>query len=163
VFGYGTDTINGVATATGIAQAAGSTFEYTCTTNGAWIQNGANAGGYTGTFDGVLGGVTPAAGTVTTLSASGNITMTAANKGLVLKQGANGKCGTFVCNGTTPVTISNTSIAITDTIVISLNTVGGTVGAIPHVATITASTGFTTVGTASDTSTYNYAIISNAA
>ena len=81
---------------------------------------------------------------------------------LILKQGANGKCGTFVCNEATPVTVSNTSIAITDCIVISLNTVGGTVGALPHLATITAATGFTVVGTAGDISTYNYAIISNA-
>jgi len=44
--------------------------------------------------------------------------MTAAAKGLVLKQGANGKVGTFVCNGATPVTVSNTSIAVTDTVVI---------------------------------------------
>jgi hypothetical protein len=97
------------------------------------------------------------------LSSSDNLTMSAAAKGLVLKQGANGKCGTFTCNGSTPVTVSNTSIAVTDTIVISLNTVGGTVGAVPAVKTITASTGFTVAGTASDTSVYNYAIISNAA
>lgn len=94
---------------------------------------------------------------------NGNFVASTIGKGLVLKQGANGKVGTFVNNGTTPVTTSNTSIAITDTIVISLNTVGGTVGATPHVATITASTGFTTVGAASDTSTYNYTIISNSA
>lgn len=97
------------------------------------------------------------------VSSADHLTMTNAAKGVVLKQGANGKCGTFVCNGTTPVTVNNTSIAITDTIVISLNTVGGTVGAVPAVKTITASTGFTVAGTASDTSTYNYAIISNAA
>jgi hypothetical protein len=97
------------------------------------------------------------------LSAADNLTMTVAAKGLLLKQGANGKCGTFVANGVTPVTVSNSSIATTDAIIISLNTVGGTVGVQPHVATITASSGFTVVCTASDTSTYNYAIISNAA
>lgn len=101
--------------------------------------------------------------TITTPTVSGNITQSSATGTLLLKQGANGKCGTFVANGITPVTITNSSIAITDTIIISLNTVGGTVGVQPHVATITASTGFTVICTATDTSTYNYAIISNAA
>lgn len=96
-------------------------------------------------------------------SSADNTTYTVVAKGPLLKQGANGKVGTFVANGTTPVTVSNTSVAITDAIIISLNTVGGTVGVQPHVATITAATGFTVVCTASDTSTYNYAIISNAA
>lgn len=82
---------------------------------------------------------------------------------VTLKQGANGKCGTFVANGTTPVTINNTSIAITDTIVFSLNTIGGTVGAYPTIQTITAATGFTVACTAGDTSIYNYVIISNEA
>lgn len=137
------------------------------TVNG--ITAGTTTGTYAGTFNGVIGGTTPAAGTFTTLTANtsissaGNLTFTAAAKGIVLKRGANGKCGTFVCNGATPVTVGNTSIAITDTIIVSLNTVGGTVGAIPAIQTITAATGFTIAGTASDTSTYNYTIISNAA
>ena len=36
VFGSGTDTINGIATATGVPQAAGATVTYRCTTNGKW-------------------------------------------------------------------------------------------------------------------------------
>lgn len=113
------------------------------------------------TIGGTLGvtGLTTTAG----VNSSDNLTMTVASKGLVLKQGANGLCGTFVANGVTPVTISNTSVATTDGIIISLNTVGGTVGVQPHVATITAATGFTVVCTAADTSTYNYSIIKNAA
>jgi len=94
---------------------------------------------------------------------TGNLVMNTVAKGIVLKQGANGKCGTFVLNGATAVDISNTSIAVTDVIIISLNTVGGTVGVQPHIVTITAATGFSVIGTAGDTSTYNYAIISNAA
>lgn len=74
VFGFGTDTINGAATATGISQPAGTTFVYNCTTKGNWVQNGAAAGTFSGTFDGVLGGNTPAAATVTTLNATGNAT-----------------------------------------------------------------------------------------
>lgn len=97
------------------------------------------------------------------LTLSDNLTFSAIGKGIILKRGTNGKVGTFALTGVTPVTVANTSIAITDAIVISLNTVGGTVGAVPAIQTITASTGFTVAGTALDTSTYNYAIISNAA
>jgi len=67
--------------------------------------------------------------------------------------------GTFICNGTNAVTVTDANIQTTSLVMISLNTVGGTVGAIPTVKTITGSTSFTTAGTASDTSTYNYMII----
>lgn len=67
--------------------------------------------------------------------------------------------GTFIANGASAVTVANTNILATDTVAISLNTVGGTVGVQPHLATLTAGTGFTVSGTASDTSTYNYKII----
>lgn len=69
-----------------------------------------------------------------------------------------GYSGTFTLNGATPVTVANANVAITDVIPISLNTVGGTVGVQPHIATITGGTGFTVVGTASDTSIYNYSL-----
>lgn len=94
---------------------------------------------------------------------SGSTTYSVAATGPILKQGANGRCGTFVLNGSTPVTVSNTSVAINDAIIFSLNTIGGVVGVYPTIATITAATGFTVAGTAADTSTYNYAIIKNAA
>ena len=67
--------------------------------------------------------------------------------------------GTFIANGATPVTVAATVVTATSMIIITLNTVGGTVGAIPAVKTITAGTGFTVAGTASDTSTYNYLIL----
>ncbi len=97
-------------------------------------------------------------------SSADNTVYSVAAKGPTLKQGANGRVGTFVANGATPVTVNNTSIAITDAIIISLNTVGGA-GPItqPVVLTITASSGFTVGASATDTSTYNYAIIKNAA
>lgn len=167
--------VTGTTALTGNATAAG-----TLTVTGLSTLNGGMAGGSSANITintnkftvAASSGNTLVAGTLTStglhtatggMNSADNLTMTVAAKGLVLKQGANGKCGTFVANGTTPVTVSNTSVAVTDTVMISLNTVGGTVGATPHVATITASTGFTTVGTASDTSTYNYVIISNAA
>jgi hypothetical protein len=67
--------------------------------------------------------------------------------------------GTFTCNGVTPVVVSNANITADSQVLITLKTVGGTVGATPAVKTITVSTGFTVAGTASDTSVYNYAII----
>lgn len=67
--------------------------------------------------------------------------------------------GTAVANGASSVTVANANVAITSIILFSLNTVGGTVGALPSVKTITAGTGFTFACTASDTSTYNYLII----
>ena len=110
-----------------------------------------------------IGATTAAAGKFTTIGATGALTFSTAAAGTIYKQGANGRVGTFVCNGITGVTVANTSIEVTDAIVISLNTVGGTVGAVPTVKTITAGNGFTVAGTASDTSTYNYAILKNAA
>ena len=64
--------------------------------------------------------------------------------------------GTFVLNGATPVTVANTAVTAGSMIIVTLLTVGGTVGAIPAVTSITPGTGFTITGTASDTSTYNY-------
>jgi len=67
--------------------------------------------------------------------------------------------GTFTANGTSAVTVANSLVTANSSIVITLKTVGGTVGAIPSIKTITAGTGFTVSGTASDTSVYNYKII----
>lgn len=67
--------------------------------------------------------------------------------------------GTFIANGSTPVVVAAPNVTATSMIIPSLLTVGGTVGAIPAVKTITPGTGFTVAGTASDTSTYNYLII----
>lgn len=97
------------------------------------------------------------------LSAPGSLTFTTNTSGIVLKRGANGLCGTFVANGATPVVVNNSNIAVTDSIIISLNTIGGTVGVQPHVSAITGATSFAVTCTAVDTSTYNYAIIKNAA
>ncbi len=98
-----------------------------------------------------------------TVTSAGAMVFSTASSGPTLKRGANGRVGTFTANGVTPVTVNNTSIAVTDAIVISLNTVGGTVGALPSIQTITASTGFTVAASALDSSTYNYCIIKNAA
>lgn len=71
-----------------------------------------------------------------------------------------GSTGTFTANGTTAVSVSNTLVTANSIIIPTLKSVGGTVGALPSVKTITPSTGFTVAATASDTSVYNYVIIS---
>jgi len=67
--------------------------------------------------------------------------------------------GTFVLNGATPVTVSALGVTANSNILITLSSVGGTVGALPAVQTKTAGTGFTVAGTASDTSTYDFLIL----
>jgi hypothetical protein len=69
------------------------------------------------------------------------------------------KGGTFICNGATPVVVADTAVDAGSIILVALLTVGGTVGAIPAVQTITPGTGFTVAGTASDTSIYSYLIV----
>lgn len=68
--------------------------------------------------------------------------------------------GTFTSNGSTPVTVANASVSPTSQILVTLKTVGGTVGtSAPNVRTITPGTGFTIAGIALDTSVYNYSIL----
>ena len=74
IFGTSPDTINGVATATGITIPAGAIFTFTCAVAGNWLQSVQTGGAFTRTFDGVLGGNTPAAAHVTTLSTTGAVT-----------------------------------------------------------------------------------------
>lgn len=70
-----------------------------------------------------------------------------------------GRTGTFVANGVTPVVVANKLVTVNSAIVITLKTVGGTVGnSAPAIKTITPGTGFTVTALASDTSTYNYTI-----
>jgi hypothetical protein len=72
---------------------------------------------------------------------------------------ASSRTGTFTLNGATPVVVAKAGVSANSVIVITLKTVGGTVGAVPAIQTITAGTGFNVAGTAGDTSVYNYAII----
>ena len=67
--------------------------------------------------------------------------------------------GNVAINGVTPVTVAAPLVTANSVIIFTLKTVGGTVGAVPAVQTITPGTGFTVQGTASDTSTYNYVVI----
>lgn len=71
-----------------------------------------------------------------------------------------GSSGTFTANGASSVTVTNANVTANSNIIFTLKTVGGTVGAYPAIKTITPGTGFTVACTASDTSIYNYRIIS---
>lgn len=67
--------------------------------------------------------------------------------------------GTFTANGATAVTVTQAGITANSVVIACLKTVGGTVGAVPAVKTITPGVGFTIAATASDTSVYNYVVI----
>jgi len=67
--------------------------------------------------------------------------------------------GTFTANGASQVTVANTKITANSSVIFTLKTVGGTVGAVPSIKTITPGIGFNVACTASDTSVYNYKII----
>lgn len=69
--------------------------------------------------------------------------------------------GSYVCNGTTPVTVTVGGLTASSVILFGLKTIGGTVGATPK-AVFPPNTGNGTVtiaGTASDSSTYNVAAL----
>lgn len=145
-----TDTINGVAAATGVTIPAGSSGLFNSAKPGVWFTGDtAESGSFTSITN---TGITTTAG----VNTSANVTFTAIGAGVTQKIGTNGRAGTVILTGTTAVTVSNTSIATSDVISFSLATVGGTVGGAPNLKTITAATGFTVAGSAGDTSTYNW-------
>jgi hypothetical protein len=74
-------------------------------------------------------------------------------------QGHNQTGGTFTANGASAVTVGEPNVTSSSVIVITLKTVGGTVGAHPVITTITPGTGFTVTAIAADTSVYNYLVI----
>jgi len=113
--------------------------------------------GVSGALD-VPGNLTVAVGNLTL--SNGNLIFGQTYNGIYFRTGSNGKAGGFVCNGVTPVTVANTSLAAGETIIIGLEIVGGTVGNLPTVKTRTNGVGFTVAGDAADTSTYSYKILS---
>ena len=88
----------------------------------------------------------------------GDIVFGKIGSGIQIKQGANGRTGTWTSNGTTPVVVGNTSLAAGDAILISNETPGGTVGA-AFVSARTNGTSFSATSVAGDTSTYRYVLV----
>lgn len=66
---------------------------------------------------------------------------------------------TFTATGASDVTVVAPEITADSVVVITLKTVGGTVGETPTILTVTPGTGFTVDATAGDTSIYNYAVL----
>lgn len=135
------DTINGTAGATGISIPTATIATFISAKPGVWFSDQGTGNSF--------GAITVA----------GNITETSVGSGFVQKTGTNGRAGTFSLNGATTVTVTNTSVAASDFIGISLNTAAGTVGVYPHITSVSAGQFFTIIGTASDTSLYNFSMI----
>lgn len=94
----------------------------------------------------------------TDIAGSGTLTLPTVTGTLLAS--ATGSTGTFTATGVTPVTVSNTNVTANSQVLVTLKTVGGTVGtSAPNVRTITVGTGFTIAGIALDTSVYNYSIV----
>lgn len=81
---------------------------------------------------------------------------------LIVNAGSRDAAGTVTVNGATPVTVSAPALSANSIVSFGLKTVGGTVGAIPRLGTVTPGTGFTVVATAGDTSVYNWIITDQA-
>lgn len=78
----------------------------------------------------------------------------------ILKRGdVNRLASTFTANGASDVTVAAPEVTANSVVLITLKTVGGTVGAVPAIQTITAGEGFTVAATAADTSVYNYVVL----
>ena len=69
------------------------------------------------------------------------------------------KIGQVTVNGTSNIVVNDQSIEQHSIVLFGLNTVGGTVGAIPRVVTKTSGASFTVSAEAGDTSIYNYIVI----
>ena len=103
VYGAGTDTVNDIATATGISQMQGSNTIYTCTTTGKWYSNG-TAEGYSGSFltqssvDNLTAHAGGGQGSATLLTAMMNrvTTVASANDSVILPTSANGMSLTII-------------------------------------------------------------------
>lgn len=111
-----------------------------------------------------IGQTTPAAGAftttqVTTLTATNLATLATTQVGLLTATKL-GNITSFVANGTTLVSVQVGTLTTTSVALFGLQTVGGTVGAIPTVKTVDTATGKMTVAaTAADTSTYNLVVM----
>lgn len=148
-----TDTAAAIIAALPPGSPIGSSFIYTyenTTDANATIQGGVGV---------TVSGITSVKGKsqvmfLVTYSAAGAVTVAG-----FFQTAPNAVSGTFTANGASAVTVADTRVTASSSIIVTLKTVGGTVGAIPAIKTITAGTGFTIAGTASDTSDYNYLII----
>lgn len=93
------------------------------------------------------------------VSAANGLRLTNGNSTLYFKSGSNSKFGVFIANGTSPVTVNNTSVTAVSLIIPILITPNGTPGKTPRLTGIpTEGVGFTMVADLNDVSTYGYLI-----
>lgn len=145
-----TDTANNiVAGLTGAAVGDAFLFTYQNLTNAV-----ATISGGSGVTVSVITSIPPNAYAtyLTTYVSTSTITMAG------VYQGYYAHSGTFTVAGTGTVTVSDTNVTTASTIDYTLKVVGGTVGALPAIQTITAGVGFTLKATTGDISVYNYVI-----
>jgi hypothetical protein len=110
VFGSGTDTINGVAYATGVAQMANSVVMYVCTVAGSWEANGIGSGyasGYpTVSYqNGISAAGTTQAGATALTACINRISTAAASSGVALPVSAGGMTITVANAGANAVNV----------------------------------------------------------
>jgi Uncharacterized conserved protein (DUF2190) len=123
------------------------------------ISNTSATGGGPGVITTTTAGATVIGLALTSSTAAGQLVLVLVRCGIVPGSTIAETLGTFTANGATPVTVTQAAITATSAVVITLKTVGGTVGAVPAIQTITPTTGFTVAGTAGDTSVYNYRVL----
>lgn len=147
-----TDTANAIAAALPASAGTGTSFPYTYTnlTNAPATLAGGS-------------GVTLSVITVVPPNAFANFlwtrTGTSAFTMVGTEQGYLPHGGTVTVTGATAATVADTNITTYSQVSFTLRSVGGTVGAIPKVTTITPGTGFTVVAITADQSVYNYNIL----
>jgi hypothetical protein len=140
-----------IAANPGITPRVGSSFEFQYVNNTIWP---ATITGGTGVTASAVVPANSWAKFLVTYSAANTVVFT------LIEQGYFPHSGTFVANGVTPVVVANANVTASSSIIITLQTVGGTVSpSVPYINTITPGTGFHVTGSASDTSTYSYTIL----
>jgi hypothetical protein len=108
VYGFGTDTVDGVATGTGVTQMQGSSTIYSCTTAGAWFTNGIGTG-YAGSLptvsstNGIVAHAGGGQGSATPLTTVQNriVTVASANDSVQLPTSSPGLAITVINAATT--------------------------------------------------------------
>lgn len=90
----------------------------------------------------------------------GNVTTETAGGGLKIKEGSNARMGVGTCNGTTEVSVSNTSVTASTRIFLQIVNTGGAPTGFPYVSAQTASTSFGfKCGAADTTSVVNWLLV----
>lgn len=153
VFGKSPDTINDVATATGVSQLAGTAVAYHCPVAGKWYATGqgvANVASLSGgTIDNaVIGGTTPAAATVTDFHVdTGTKTATAVAGAATLNKRAGvvtSESLTTAAGADYTLTLTNSTIAAADQVMASVATGTNTTAGL-HVHEVTPAAGSVTI------------------